>query len=334
MKTLACICPVFREEAVIAAFHQRLRVAVSGLRDRYDVRIVYVVDPSPDRTEEILRDIVETDSGVLVLVMSRRFGHQASLMAGIDHAECDAVVMLDSDLQHPPELIPEMVSRFEAGADIVQMLRVEHSSRPPLLRWASRQFYRLINHLSDIDVKSAAADFRLLNRRAAEVLREQLREQDPFLRGLVHWMGFNVCHLEFQCEARAAGTSKYSLRRLMHLAASGIFSFSLKPLRYGIAAGLTMSVLSIVCALLLLVFYFVVGVNVPGWTTLAVATFFLSGVQLVFLGLLGEYVGVIIKEVKDRPLYLVDRRHGPDPGQPPDRDAPSAAARRRAGALT
>src|SRR5262249_15776521 len=195
MPTIDVICPVYREEKVIALFHDRLSAVLNSLDEAYTFRILYVLDPSPDGTEMALSTISAQDPRVEVLVMSRRFGHQAALIAGLDHSRADAAVMLDSDLQHPPELIPRLVHPWEQGAEIVQAVRQDGAETGFLRRLTSRWFYKLFLKLGVVELPVGASDYRLLSRRVAEVVRAQLPEQNPFLRGLVGWVGFETAHV-------------------------------------------------------------------------------------------------------------------------------------------
>jgi dolichol-phosphate mannosyltransferase len=309
MKTIDIICPVYREEEVIAAFHERLAAVAEGLAPRYRLRILYVVDPAPDRTEAILREIGARDPRVGVIVMSRRFGHQSALVAGMDHCDGDAAVMLDSDLQHPPELIPTLVAEWENGAEIVQAVRQDGHETGFAKRFTSRLFYRLLLKLGSVELTPGAADYRLLSRRVVDVFRTEMREHNPFLRGLVSWVGFSIRFVPFVPAARERGRSKYRVSTLVNFAVSGICSFSNLPLRLCTLMGLAVAGLSIIGGVVQMFVYFHGTVRVPGWATLVVFLSFISGVQLTFLGILGEYVSLIFDEVKGRPLYIVGRRY-------------------------
>jgi glycosyltransferase involved in cell wall biosynthesis len=309
MKSLCILCPVYREEAGIRGFHARLQRALLPLRERYAITTLYALDPSPDRTELELQALSAEDSTVETLVMSRRFGHQAALLAGMDECRADALVMLDSDGQHPPELIAELVARWEAGADIVQTLRTDARETSWLRRATSRWFYQLLQRVGSVELKSGAADFRLLSRPVLEVFRRELRERNPFVRGLISWVGFNICYVAFAPEVRAAGRSNYRASTLVNFALQGIASFSKTPLRACATLGLFIALLSFVSGAAQLLMYFLRGANVPGWASLFAALSFLGGVQLFFLGVIGEYVGLIFDEVKGRPRYLMRHRY-------------------------
>ncbi|WP_162348911.1 glycosyltransferase family 2 protein [Pseudoxanthomonas gei] len=310
MKSIQIVCPVFREEEVILSFHERLREAVIPLRARYTVSFLYVMDPSPDLTESILQQLAAADPEVEVMVMSRRFGHQAALIAGIDACRADAIVMLDSDGQHPPELIPSLVERWEGGAQIVQTLRKDGNETGLLKRTSSAMFYRLLSRIGSIELRGGAADYRLLDRKVIDVLRDELKERNVFLRGLVAWMGFNITFVEFEPLRRLHGASKYRPSILFNFALQGVSSFSKTPLRMCTMAGLLLSVLSVIAGVLMVIAYFLGNTAMPGWASLIAFISLLGGMQLFFMGIIGEYLGQVFDEVKGRPRYLVAKRYG------------------------
>lgn len=307
MKKLSIISPVYQEEAVIARFHSALTDALKPLVPKYLIEYVYVVDKSSDQTESILENIAKHDPHVRVIVLSRRFGHQAALIAGLDTVHGDAVVMLDSDLQHPPTLIPQLVECFENGADIVQTIRAYDPNTNFLKRITSHLFYRFLSKMAAIDFQPGISDFRLLSARVLKVFQNELKEFNPFLRGLVSWVGFNVQFVPFTSPPRTAGHSKYTISKLFNFAAIGICSFSRTPLRVCSILGIFLALMSFVLSIFGLIVHWTGHANVPGWASLFCAFSFISGVQLLFLGILGEYVASIFEEVKRRPRYLVER---------------------------
>jgi len=309
MKAIDIVCPVFREEEVIGLFHERLSAAIEPIGRHYAIRILYVLDPSSDGTEAVLSAISANDPRVAVLVMSRRFGHQSALIAGMDHSQADATIMLDSDLQHPPELIPRLVALWEEGADIVQAVRQDGRETGILKRLTSRWFYKLFLRMGFVQLAVGASDYRLLSRRVVEVIRARLPEQNPFLRGLVGWIGFRVANVPFQPAPRARGRSHYRASTLLNFALNGICSFSKVPLRFCIGLGLVVAGASFIGGVAELLLYALGRTEVPGWPSLIAALCFLGGIQLFFLGMIGEYVGLIFDEVKGRPRYIVDRRY-------------------------
>jgi glycosyltransferase involved in cell wall biosynthesis len=312
MLSIDVVCPVFREEAAIETFHKALVEATQPLYGEYKFRYIYVVDPSPpDRSAEILQGIAEKTDNVTVLVMSRRFGHQAALIAGIDETRGDAVIMLDSDMQHPPSLIPKLIEEWRGGSDIVQTLRHDDQKISFGKRVTSRMFYGVFERMTGIDLNAGSADFRLLSRKVADVFRTQFREHNPFFRGLVTWVGYRISYVEFVPEKRFAGRSNYSLAALILFATNGIFSFSKLPLRVCIWLGLIFATFSALSgAYYLTVYLFFEDIVVPGWASLFALGAFGLSMNLFFLGVLGEYVGLIFDEVKNRPRYLVGDKFG------------------------
>jgi len=277
MHRINVICPVYREEEVIELFHERLSKALVELDQRYRIRITYVADPSPDRTETVLSGISARDERVEVLVMSRRFGHQAALVAGLERSDADAVIMLDSDLQHPPELIPRLVAEWQAGAEVVQTIRRDGPEITVLKRATSLWFYRILLWFRAIDLPVGASDYRLLSRRVVEVFRAELPEQNPFRRGLVAWVGYKVANVPFVPVARTVGRSNYRATTLINFALNGLCSFSKLPLRFCIGLGLAVSALSFIGGGVELVLYLMGTFKVPGWPSLIAALCFLGG---------------------------------------------------------
>ncbi len=308
MKTLTIICPVYMEEEIIEGFYENLKKVLKTLSENYDSKTIFVVDPGKDHTLEILKRIAGADKYAQVLSLSSRFGHQMSLLAGIDHADADAVVMMDSDLQHPPEVILRMLKEFEKGYDIVYTLRADQDETNWKQRIGSKFFYRMINWMSKVPIIENAADFRLISRKVAAVFKTQIRERNQFMRGLFSWVGFRSIGIPFQVGTRTAGRSKYSLRKRMQLAVHGIVSFSKRPLQAAVLVGLAFALLGFVFALVTFIQYFLYDSLPSGWTTLAILISVFSGIQLIFLGIIGEYLGAIFDEVKARPHYLVDEK--------------------------
>jgi dolichol-phosphate mannosyltransferase len=313
MKTIDIVLPVFNEEEVLDQFHAALAGVMDAMRDRYRFGVCYVLDRSADDSIGVLTRLAERDPRVTVLHLSTRFGHQMSLVAGIDQSRADAVIMMDCDLQHPPEVIPELLGKFEAGYDIVHAIREYHREAGPFKKMSSAMFYRLQNALSPVEMQPGAADFRLISRKVARLFQTSIRERGQFLRGLFQWVGFRSAAVPFVSPPRAGGSTKYDLKRLIKFSVTGIISFSKVPLRIATALGFTISTLSLGYGVWLIGQFFIRGHMPPGYTSLIVMMLFLGGLQLTVLGILGEYLGSVFDEVKQRPLYIVDeiiRRNG------------------------
>jgi polyisoprenyl-phosphate glycosyltransferase len=306
MRTLKVVCPVRDEEAVILAFHEELRRVLAGL-EGWSASALYVVDGGTDRTLPLLRGLAAADRSVSVLALSSHFGQQAALLAGLDHCDADAVVMMDGDLQHPPALIPSLLAVHDEGYDVVYTVREDTKEIPLAKRLAARFFYLLARAVTDTPIHERAADFRLVSRRVVEVFQRSLRERGLFLRGLFVWVGFPSRAVSFRAGARRAGRTKYSLGRNLRLGLGGVVAFSRAPLRAAALAGLLVSSLGVLAATAAAWGWLREGS--PGTWSVALAIFGLvSGVQLLFLGVLGEYMGAVLEEVRARPHYVVQER--------------------------
>lgn len=308
MRTLTVIAPVYNEEAVIESFYREVKQALAELSGRYSARFLFVVDRGTDGTLDVLRRLAAEDDRVGILALSSRFGHQASLLAGLDHCDSDLVVMLDSDLQHPPALIPRLVEEHERGFDIVYTLRTDAPGVSLFKRGSSKLFYRLLNRLSDVPINENGADYRLVTRRVVEVFRHQLRERNPFLRGLFAWVGFSSVGVPFAARRRPAGRTKYSTRRMLRFGIDGVVSFSKSPLQASIFVGVLIALFGLAVAAWTVFEHMQQRSFPPGWTTVVVLVSLFSGTQLVFLGIIGQYIAAIFDEVKGRPHYIVEER--------------------------
>jgi glycosyltransferase involved in cell wall biosynthesis len=306
-KALTIVTPVFNEEEVIAQFYERVSAVMTSLQESYETKLLFVLDRSTDRTLSILRDIAARDPRVQVLVLSSRFGHQMSLLAGIDHSrDADLIVMMDSDLQHPPEIIPRLLEQNARGNDVVYTIRQSTEDIGVVRKAAGSVFYRLLSYLSRVPISENAADFRLISGRVASLMRQEIRERNMFLRGIFSWIGFNQASVEYVAARRVAGRSKYSLSRMAGLATAAILSFSTRPLQISIFIGLAFAALSVALVVFTVVAYFVDSSIPSGWTTIVTLLLLFSGVQLIVMGILGVYIGGIYEEVKARPHYIVD----------------------------
>lgn len=305
---LSIIIPCYNEDAVLRATHDRLTKVLRELED-LDYELIFVNDGSADETQQILTQLHRHDPHVRALLLSRNFGHQIAVSAGLEAAAGDAVVIIDADLQDPPEVIPQMVSLWREGNNVVYGIRIEREGESHFKLWTAKVFYRLINRLSETKMPLDAGDFRLIDRKVVEVIRE-MPERARFLRGMVSWAGFRQVSLPYHRAARHAGDSKYPLRKMIHFAMDGIISFSLVPLKLAIWSGFLAIWIAVAGIIVAIVDRLLDKHLTRGWASLFVAVLFMGGVQLVFLGIIGEYLGRIYTEVKRRPLYAVQERLG------------------------
>jgi polyisoprenyl-phosphate glycosyltransferase len=299
---LSVVVPCFNEQEVIATTHIRLTAALSVLTPDYE--ILYVDDGSRDATAEHLARIQARDAHVRVIRLSRNFGHQIAVTAGIDYARGQAVVLIDADLQDPPEVIAAMVQKWRGGAHVVYGKRAERSGETCFKLWTARAFYRLINSLSEVPIPLDTGDFRLMDRSVVDALG-RMREKHRMLRAMTSWVGFRQEAVTYDRAERFAGESKYPLRKMLGFALDGIVSFSAVPLRLVTTVGLAFSAMSVLGILYAVAQRLLTDNWVPGWTILFIAVLLIGGLQFIFLGVLGEYVGRIYSEAKDRPLFLV-----------------------------
>jgi len=299
---LTVVVPVHDETAVLLEFHARLQRVLDGLP--LSSEVVYVDDGSRDGSATLLRRFRVGDPRVAVVTLSRNFGKEAALTAGLDHAAGDAVVVIDADLQDPPELITRMVEAWRGGHDVVTMRRESRAGETFLKRTSAGAFYRLLNRLSDVPIPLDTGDFRLLSRRAVNALR-QLPERNRYMKGLFAWIGFPQKELTYARDARAAGRSQWSYPRLLGLALDGITAFSWLPLRFATYAGLLTAVAALGYGIWIITKTLVYGDPVAGYPTMMTVILFLGGAQLLAVGIQGEYLGRLFSESKRRPLYLV-----------------------------
>lgn len=312
-RLLSVIVPIYFDEDNIDAMYARLKSVLAGLSPEFDHQIVYVNDGSTDRSLPMLRRIAEGDTRVLVIDLSRNFGHQRAITAGMDYARGDLIAIIDSDLQDPPEVILEMIAKWREGFDVVYGQRARRRGESLFKRVTAKLFYRLLAHWSDVEIPLDTGDFRLMDRRVVDRLRE-MREESRYIRGLVAWLGFRQCALEYERQGRHAGETGYTLAKLFQLAFDGITGFSDKPLHFASKIGLGITVVSsLLIALLVLHKFFNPATIIEGWTSLVLVVLFFGGVQLITIGLLGLYVGRIYREVKRRPLYVVSGIYGAPP---------------------
>lgn len=304
MKLVSIVIPVYNEKDNIPVVLAAVKNVMAALPYAYE--ITFVDDGSKDDTISVLRELSAADSNVNFLSFSRNFGHQYALKAGIDNAKGDCVISMDGDMQHPPELIPELLRSWEEGYDVVYTVRKEDKNLSYFKRKSSNIFYTLLNRMADIEMEKGTADFRLLNKNVAAVIRS-LSEYDLFFRGLVKWMGFSQMAVEYDPSERLSGTSKYTLKKMMRFAMQGITSFSTRPLYAAAYLGFIISLLSVLYIPYALWSYYF-GHALSGWTSIIVTIAFFGGLQLTILGIIGLYLGKLFMQSKQRPLYIVKEK--------------------------
>lgn len=300
--TLSVVVPAFNESAVLDAFHERLSRVLQGIHLTYE--ILYVNDGSTDPTLEKMRALRASDPHVGIVDLSRNYGKEIALTAGLDHARGDAVVVIDADLQDPPELIPELIAGWREGYDMVYARRIARDGEGVFKRLTAYIFYRVLRLASRTEVPADTGDFRLLSRRAVDALKT-LREHHRFMKGLFHWVGFDAKEVRYRRDARWAGKTKWNYRRLWNLAVEGITSHTTAPLRLATILGLAVAAFAFLYAAYIAYDKIVHGNPVAGYPSLMVTILFLGGVQLVTMGIIGEYLGRVFNETKGRPLYFV-----------------------------
>ncbi len=298
---ISLVVPAFNEEENLPVLVERLRAVMEPLGP-YEILIVD--DGSTDNTKAVLRRLSQVHDELRFISFSRNFGHQMALRAGYEHARGACAVSLDADLQHPPELIPTLVQKWREGFDVVYTVRKPDPTLSWRKRFTSRTFYKLLRAASDLELEDGAADFRLLDRKVLETLKT-FKENDLFLRGVISWMGFRQCRIEYEPAARFAGTTKYSFKKMVQLAVMGITSFTTKPLYASVVLGLFMALFSTAIGLEVLFEYFFMDGVVSGWTTLVLLTVLIGGAQFIVIGIIGVYLGKTFVEVKQRPPYII-----------------------------
>jgi glycosyltransferase involved in cell wall biosynthesis len=303
---ISVVIPAFNEEEVLDEAYRRLAAVMDRLGRSYE--LIFVDDGSQDATPLILGRIADGDRRVRVLGLSRNFGHQVAISAGVDHARGDAVVVIDADLQDPPEVIPRLVARWQEGYEVVYGKRLARRGESPFKTRTAALFYRILRRLTTIEIPVDTGDFRLVDRKVCEALR-RLPERNRYVRGLVSWVGFRQSSVEYERHERFAGRTKYPLGKMLHFALDAITSFSDRPLRLATYLGFAASGVSFLYLIVTVVLK-LRHLTVPGWASIVAVSVFFHGITLIILGIQGEYVGRIHEEVKNRPLYIVDRALG------------------------
>lgn len=307
MKKISVVIPMYYEEQVAEECYERVSKVLYDLRDSYDYEILFINDGSKDNTLSILGNIAKEDRKIKVISFSRNFGHQAAVTAGLKFATGDCVVIIDADLQDPPELIPDMVKEWEKGYDVIYGKRKKRDGESAFKLLTAKAFYQTLNKLSDIEIPKDTGDFRLADRKVIDVINS-LPEHNKFLRGLFSWTGFKQEPLEYERKERFAGTTKYPLKKMLKLATDGILSFSIKPLKLVGGLGILSVVISIIILIYaILSFAFKWNNITPGWTSIMCTLTFMGGIILISLWMMGEYIGRIYDEVRGRPQYVIEK---------------------------
>ncbi len=303
------VAPAYNEEEVLPEFYRRVREVMDAIGEPWE--LILVNDGSRDNTLAVMRELHEKDPRVKIISFSRNFGHQLAITAGIDYAEGDAVIIIDADLQDPPEVIADLIEKWREGYDVVYAVRKERRGESWFKEWTAKLFYRLIYRITDVDIPKDTGDFRLMDRKVVETLRT-MRERNRFMRGLSVWVGFKQTGVFYVREPRFAGETKYPFRKMLKFALDAITSFSYVPLQLATYFGFAIAGISMVGMVIAVILRLTTGRALLGQATTLVAVLFLGGIQLIFLGIIGEYLGRIYDEVKARPLYVVAETLGFD----------------------
>lgn len=299
---ISVVVPVYNEEAVIHESYARLKKVLEGLDDPYE--LIFVNDGSHDATADILRNICKTDNRTRLIDFARNFGHQTAITAGMDYASGEAVIVIDADLQDPPEVIPEMIAKWREGFDVVYGQRTRRIGETAFKRFTSAAFYRILQKLTDVDIPVDTGDFRLIDRKVCDALKG-VKERNRYVRGIISWLGFRQTGVEFTRDKRFAGETKYPLKKMLRFAFDAIASFSYKPLKLATYVGITVSFAAFAYILVVIYQKLFTDTTVTGWASTMAVNLFFNGVVLMMLGIIGEYIGRIYDEAKGRPLYVV-----------------------------
>lgn len=309
------IVPMYNEEEVIGTTFERLKQVMDSLGERYE--LIFVNDGSKDRSADIIKQLAEQHQEVVLIDFSRNFGHQIAITAGMDYARGDAIIIIDADLQDPPEVILQMIDKWRDGYEVVCGKRVKRKGETWFKKATAKIFYRTLRALTNVDIPADTGDFRLIDRKVCDVLKG-LKEKNRFVRGLVSWIGFRQTSVEFVREERFAGVTKYPLKRMLRFALDAITSFSYKPLKIASYIGFTISFFSFIYLVIVVYQRLFTNTTTAGWASIVAINLLFNGIILILLGVIGEYIGRIYDETKNRPLYIVRERIG----QQQDEEAP------------
>ena len=302
---VSVVIPCFNERENLPVLHQQLKEVLQKYTSH---EMLFVDDGSSDDSLDIIKGLAKDDKNIRYITLSRNFGHQHALKAGLDHVSGDCVISIDADLQHPPQLIPALIEKWQQGFDVVNTIRGKQQSLPVGKRLSSGLYYRVVNALSNVEIKPGAADFRLLDRKVVDALK-QFNENYLFLRGLIPWLGFRQTEIGFEPAARHAGKTKYSFGRMFRFALDGITSFSSRPLYLSIALGAIIAGLAFIYGIYALYMYLFTEATLPGWTSTTASVLFIGGIQLIMIGIIGIYLGKLFIENKRRPNYIIGSKN-------------------------
>lgn len=307
MVKYSVVIPLYNEEEVLRESYKRLKSVMDSVGEAYE--LVFVNDGSRDKTPQIARDICLEDKNVRLIDFSRNFGHQVAITAGMDFAGGEAIIVIDADLQDPPEVIPLMIDKWKEGYEVVYGKRAKRKGETWFKKVSAKLFYRLLSSMTTVDIPVDTGDFRLIDRKVCDVL-SSLKEKNRYVRGLVSWAGFNQCAVEYVRDERFAGETKYPLKKMLRFALDGITSFSYKPLKFATYAGFSLSIGGFLYLIFVIIQRLSGAVMEAGWASLLAVSLFFNGVVLIMLGIIGEYIGRIYDESKDRPLYILREKVG------------------------
>jgi len=298
---ISIVVPCYNEEGNIEVLYNKITTCLPNKT----IEFVFVDDNSNDSTLDIIENLAQKDNAIKFISFSRNFGHQNALKAGLDNATGDCVISMDADLQHPPELLQSLINKWQEGYDIVYTLRKDEENTSFFKRVTASLFYRLMNRFSEVEIKQGSADFRLLDRKIVNILKHDFSEFHLFYRGLISWIGFKQIGIEYIPNKRFSGTTKYSVSKMFSFALNGITSFSIKPLKLAVLLGVFISFLSFCYALYVLYVAFFTDATIEGWTSVIFSVLFIGGINMILLGIIGEYIGKLYIESKNRPYYLI-----------------------------
>ena len=305
MKKISVIIPAYNEEESLPILYERLLKLMNNMKE-YNFEILFVNDGSKDKTIEIIKKMREEDSRINYVDFSRNFGKEIAMIAGLDYATGDCVIFMDADLQDPPELVPELVKYWEQGYDDVYAKRRSRKGETWLKKFTSKMYYKVLQSLTKVEIQKDTGDFRLLDRRCVEALKS-LRESQRYTKGLFSWIGYNKKEILYDRDPRAAGKTKWNYKKLIDLSIDGITSFTTAPLRWSAIIGILISIIGFIYMITIIIKTIVSGIDVPGYASTMVVILFIGGIQVSFLGIIGEYLGRAFYETKNRPIYFVDR---------------------------